>query len=50
MAECLVYECVPWEAFSTVVVKTPACAERANEIIASLGESTPVVVIPDWYF
>lgn len=50
MAECLAHDCVPWEAFTTVVVKTPECAQRAASAISSLGQSTPVVVRPDWYF
>jgi hypothetical protein len=50
MAECLAFECVPWEAFTSVVVKTEEYAQRANKIIADLGHSTPVDVRPDWYF
>jgi hypothetical protein len=50
MAECLAYERVPWEAFTTVAVKTEECAERASKIIAGLGKCTPVDVRPDWYF
>jgi len=50
MAECLAYERVPWDAFTSVAAKTEECAQRAKEIIASLGKSTSVDVRPDWYF
>lgn len=50
MAECLAHEGVPWEAFSEVVARNEACAASARAVLARLGESTGVVVRPDWYF
>jgi len=50
MAECLVHQGVPWEAFIEVVAKTGACATEARAALATVGVSTPVVVRPGWYF
>lgn len=50
MAECLVHEVVPWEAFTEVHARTNS---RKSEIEGLLGlEVTPesVRVTPDWYF
>ncbi|HVQ96314.1 MAG TPA: DUF4433 domain-containing protein [Mycobacteriales bacterium] len=50
MAECLVHERVPWEAFTEVAAKNPACVRRAQATLANLGHNVPVVVRRDWYF
>lgn len=50
MAECLVHQRVPWQAFSRVVCRNQACAGRARQALASLGQQVPVIVIPSWYF
>lgn len=50
MAECLIHERVPWEAFTEVVARTRACAVTARAALTTVGTSTPVVVRPDWYF
>ena len=50
MAECLVHEVVPWEAFTEVHVRT---AERKSEVKELLGPgvtANQVRVTPDWYF
>jgi hypothetical protein len=50
MAECLVHQRVPWEAFSEVVARNPWCAALAQSAFASLTVDTPVTVRSDWYF
>ncbi len=50
MAECLAYRHVPWSAFVGVATRTEGCADGAREALATLGDSTPVVVRPGWYF
>lgn len=50
MAECLVHEVVPWEAFLQVHVRN---VDRRAEVEAALGQGIapgPVHVTPDWYF
>lgn len=50
MAECLVHERVPWEAFTELVVRSE---RRRDEVLAALGPlDVPirVRVAPDWYF
>lgn len=50
MAECLVHEVVPWEAFTEIHVPN---AERRAEVVAALGKGIAprrVHVTPDWYF
>lgn len=50
MAECLVHEVVPWEAFTEIHVRSP---DRRGEVQAVLGRGVapgPVHVTPDWYF
>ncbi len=50
MAECLVHQVVPWEAFTQVRVRSDA---RRLEVEALLGPGIapgPVLVAPDWYF
>lgn len=49
MAECLIHERVPWQAFTEVVARTRACAVTARAALTTVGTSTPVVVRPDWY-
>jgi hypothetical protein len=50
MAECLVHDVVPWEAFTGVACKSPACATTARAALATVGATTPVCVRPRWYF
>lgn len=50
MAECLAYRQVPWSAFVGVATRTEGCADAARATLATLGDSTPVVVRPGWYF
>ena len=50
MAECLVYECVPWAAFHQVVVRNEACNDQVYETLATVGVSLPIAVTPGWYF
>lgn len=50
MAECLVHEMVPFEAFSEVVVKSSDVAEEARAVLAGNGAAIPVIVRPGWYF
>ncbi len=50
MAECLVHQVAPWEAFTEVRVRSDA---RRLEVEALLGPGIapgPVLVTPDWYF
>lgn len=50
MAECLVHERVPWEAFTQIGVKSDACARLARTALAPVGCSVPIVVRRGWYF
>lgn len=50
MAECLVHQRAPWQAFTEVVTKTTVCAQQAQTIVAAAGRNVPVVVRPGWYF
>ena len=50
MAECLVHDRVPWQAFHGVVVRKEVCATRASELLAAAGVNTRIVVRPEWYF
>jgi hypothetical protein len=50
MAECLVHDHVPFEAFDRVVTRNGRCATLANATFDSLGIDMPVSVRPDWYF
>lgn len=50
MAECLAHRLVPWTAFLQVAARTEGCASEARRVLATLGESTPVIVRPGWYF
>lgn len=50
MAECLVHDRVPWEAFLGVATKTPAAAERVSQVLRSLDIDSHVAPRPDWYF
>jgi hypothetical protein len=50
MAECLVHQLVPWEAFTEIVTRKQACAATAQATLNRLGVSIPVNVRPGWYF
>jgi hypothetical protein len=50
MAECLVYNKVPFEVFNGVVAKNQRSATLAQVTFDSLGIDMPVSVRPDWYF
>jgi ssDNA thymidine ADP-ribosyltransferase, DarT len=50
MAECLVYERAPWDAFTHVVAKHDECARRVRTTLGNVGYSMPVVVRRHWYY
>ena len=50
MAECLVYERVPWSAVQHVVSKNEATAGVVRAILSEAGHATPVTVRGGWYF
>jgi hypothetical protein len=50
MAEFLVYQHVPWDAFLGVATFDKARSEQAEQILASVGCSTRVEVRRRWYF
>lgn len=50
MAECLVRDMVPWEAFIGVVAQNDVVAQEAKLIAAGLGVEIDVRVRPQWYF
>lgn len=50
MAECLVHQRVPWEAFAGVVTRTEARRTEAEGLLASVGVSTTVESRAEWYF
>lgn len=51
MAECLVHDRVPWEAFTGLAVHDQARQRRVREILDRLdGHHPPVRVVPDAYF
>jgi hypothetical protein len=50
MAECLVHQRVPWEAFVGVVTRTEGRRTEADDLLATVGISTTVVSRPEWYF
>lgn len=50
MAECLIHQRVPWEAFLEVSARRTACARRATEILSTAGVAATVTVRPAWYY
>lgn len=50
MAECLVHECAPWEAFDRIVCKTKATGDEVEAIIDGLDHKPDVIVDAGWYF
>lgn len=50
MAECLVYQTVPWQAFNEVVLKSEAAAAPVRAFIAQGNHAPKVSVRPNWYF
>ncbi|HZQ27765.1 MAG TPA: DUF4433 domain-containing protein [Acidimicrobiales bacterium] len=50
MAECLVHQRVPWEAFAGIVTRTEARRTEAEDLLASVGVSTTVKSRAEWYF
>lgn len=42
MAECLAYQRVAWEAFQEVVTRTPSCAKRACQLLATVRPAVPI--------
>jgi len=50
MAECLVYERVPWSAFERIVVKNQATANEVQSMLSAVGQDAPVTVGAGWYF
>ena len=50
MAEFLVHDCVPWDAFVGLAVRTDEDAEKAATRLGSLAGEVRIVVRPGWYF
>lgn len=50
MAECLVHQHVPWEAFAGIVTRTEARRTEAEGLLASVGVATTVKSRAEWYF
>jgi hypothetical protein len=50
MAECLVFERVPWAAFHGIVTRNQACANQAGKALSAVGASAGIAVRPAWYF
>jgi len=50
MAECLVHQRVPWEAFAGIVTRNDARRSEAEALLATVGVSTTVRSRPGWYF
>ena len=50
MAECLVHEVVPWEAFTEIHVRTAERRTQVEELLRLGVTPGPVRVTPDWYF
>ncbi len=50
MAECLVHERVPWDAFLGVAAKTQLVADEATNIMRGLAQSSQARVRRNWYF
>ena len=50
MAECLVHHGVPWEAIDRIVTRNEARKRQTEAVLREFNLSTPVSVIPDWYF
>jgi len=49
MAECLVYELVPWEAFTSIYVRNEARRQQASSLLAS-AKAPPIHVSRSMYF
>jgi hypothetical protein len=50
MAECLVHEVVPWEAFMEIHVRNVEVRTEVEKVLGSRVTANPVRVTPDWYF
>lgn len=50
MAECLVHQHVPWEAFAGIVTRTESRRTEAEGLLAGVGVATTVKARPEWYF
>lgn len=50
MAECLVHDRVPWEAFLGVATMTPTVADHVSDVLRRLDVRGHVAARPDWYF
>lgn len=50
MAECLVYQSVPWAAFEEITTKDQATAARVGAILERGKATIAVTVRPNWYF
>jgi ssDNA thymidine ADP-ribosyltransferase DarT-like protein len=49
-AECLVHPGVPWQVIEGIATKTEPARAQVELILDTAGQSTPVVVSPEWYF
>ncbi len=50
MAECLVHEVVPWEAFTEIHVRTTERRSEVEELLGARVTANLVRVTPNWYF
>jgi hypothetical protein len=50
MAECLVHDSVPWEAFAGIVTRTTATRDRVRRDLENQAATVKVVKRSDWYF
>ena len=50
MAECLVHEVVPWEAFTEIHVRSADRRTTVEELLGAGVTAGRVHVTPDWYF
>jgi hypothetical protein len=49
-AEFLIYQFAPWTLIRGIGVRTAAAKARVEATLASGGQSSPVVVLPQWYY
>ena len=49
-AECLVHPRAPWQVIEGIATKTEGARAQVGLVLGTAGQSTPVVVRPEWYF
>lgn len=50
MAECLVHQLVPWQAFGSIVTKNEERKAQVESILAGFDATIRVEAQPNWYF